>query len=236
MSVVNDHKQMIAQVVERLGPELTKDVAFVGGCTTGLLLGDAFALEGVRHTDDVDLIVHVVGRGGWHQLQQRLRERGFRDDMDDDSPICAMRCGDLRVDFMPDDAAILGFSNRWYRDALASAIDYAITEDVTIRLVSPEYFIATKLEAYLGRGNSDPLGSRDIEDLLTIIDGRPQIMDELAKSSAPLREYVRATVASLLKEDDFDYAIQSSARGDSKRHDLILERLQSLANGKLDAR
>jgi hypothetical protein len=156
MSALNDHKQMIAQVVERLGPDLTRDVAFVGGCTTGLFLADAFALEGVRHTDDVDLIVHVVGRGGWHQLQQRLRERGFKDNTDDDAPICAMRCGVLRVDFMPDDADILGFSNRWYKEALESAFDYEISEGMAIRLVAPEYFIATKLEAYRGRGNGDP--------------------------------------------------------------------------------
>jgi predicted nucleotidyltransferase len=227
---------MIAHVVDRLGPELTRDVAFVGGCTTGLLLADAFALEGVRHTDDVDLIVHVVGHGGWYQLQQKLRDRGFRDSTDDDAPICAMRCGELRVDFMPDDPKILGFSNRWYKEALASAFDYWIKDDVTIRLVSPEYFIATKLEAYRGRGNSDPLSSRDIEDLLAIVDGRSQIMDELAMSSAMLREYVQAGVAELLEEDDFDYAIQSSARGDKGRHDLILGRLQHIATGKFDVR
>jgi predicted nucleotidyltransferase len=236
MSTVNDHKQMIAQVVDRLGPDLTRDVAFVGGCTTGLLLADAFALEGVRHTEDVDLIVHVVGRGGWHQLQQRLRERGFRDNTEDDTPICAMRCGDLRVDFMPDDADILGFSNRWYKEALASAFDYAINEDMTIRLVAPEYFIATKLEAYRGRGNGDPIGSRDVEDILTIIDGRAQIMDELGNSDAALRKYVQDMVTELLEDDDFDYAIQSAARGDKGRYDLILERLQSIANGTFDVR
>ena len=40
---------------------------------------------------------------------------------DDQSPICAMALGELWVDFMPDDPAILGFSNRWYRQALDTA-------------------------------------------------------------------------------------------------------------------
>jgi predicted nucleotidyltransferase len=231
MNGLNEHKRMIAQVVRSLGADLTSQVAFVGGCTTGLLIDDAFAREGVRHTDDVDLIVHVVGYGGWYQLQQELRKRGFREDVDEDAPICAMRCGELRVDFMPDDPEVLGFSNKWYREALASAFDYSLDEGMTIRLVSPEYFIATKLEAYRGRGNEDPLSSRDIEDLLTIIDGREQIIDELSKGSAALNAYVASAIGELLKEDDFHYAIQSAARGDRDRHDRIVSRLRIIAAG-----
>jgi predicted nucleotidyltransferase len=222
---------MIAQVVAHLGPVLTREVAFVGGCTTGLLLPDAFALEGVRHTDDVDLIVHVVGRGGWYNLQKKLRERGFREITDEEAPICAMRCGELRVDFMPDDPSILGFTNRWYKEALESATDYEIDGNMTIRLVTPEYFVVTKLEAYLGRGNGDPLSSRDIEDLLAIFDGRAEIVQELGGSNPELRNYVQTTIAAVLEESDFDYAIQDAARSDQGRHALILERLKSVADG-----
>ena len=56
---------------------------------------------------------------GWADLQATLRARGFKDIMaDDQSPICAMALGELRVDFMPDDPAILGFliagiARRW---------------------------------------------------------------------------------------------------------------------------
>jgi predicted nucleotidyltransferase len=227
---------MIAQVVAHLGPDLTREVAFVGGCTTGLLLPDAFALEGVRHTDDVDLIVHVVGRGGWYSLQKKLRERGFRDITDEDAPICAMRCGHLRVDFMPDDANILNFTNRWYKEAFESAKDYPLDGGMTIRLVTPEYFVATKLEAYLGRGNGDPLSSRDIEDLLAIFDGRASIVQELGATSPELREYLQTTIAAVLEENDFDYAIQNAARSDQGRHDLLLERLKNVANGTFGGR
>ncbi len=63
---------MIAVVARALGPDLLKKVAFVGGCTTGLLLTDAFSKQQVRHTDDVDLIVHVVGHVGLASLQAQL--------------------------------------------------------------------------------------------------------------------------------------------------------------------
>ncbi len=47
-------------VAKALGDELLLQVAFVGGCTTGLLITDAVTKESVRYTEDVDLITHVV--------------------------------------------------------------------------------------------------------------------------------------------------------------------------------
>ena len=68
MAQISAHIAMIAKVAQALGDDLLPHVAFVGGCTTGLLLTDDFAREQVRHTDDVDLIVHVVGYMGMRQL------------------------------------------------------------------------------------------------------------------------------------------------------------------------
>jgi predicted nucleotidyltransferase len=156
-------KQMVGTVAEALGPELRSQVAFVGGCTTAFLLTDDFALEQVRHTEDVDLIVHVMGYAGFHRLQNELRAKGFKDmppaESVESAPVCAMRLGGLRVDFMPDDPRVLGFSNRWYRDALETASEHELSETLSIRLVSPPYFLATKLEAYRGRGKGDVLSS-----------------------------------------------------------------------------
>ena len=116
---------MLQRVANALGPDLLRQVAFVGGCTTGLLITDPISREAVRYTDDVDLIVHVLGLGNWYRLQQDLSGRGFRNSPEDEV-ICRTRLRDgsgtdLIVDFMPDDAAILGFSNRWYADALRGA-------------------------------------------------------------------------------------------------------------------
>ena len=54
---------------------------------------------------------------------------------------------------MPTDEKILGFSNRWYSDAIQNSQDVEIAEQQTIRLVTPVYFLATKLEAFFGRGS-----------------------------------------------------------------------------------
>lgn len=226
---MNSHLHMVSVVAKALGPELLGRVAFVGGCTTGLLLTDAFSKQQVRHTNDVDLIVHVVGHVGMAQLQKQLQACGFTHPMEDDgAPICAMRLGELRVDFMPDDAAVLGFTNRWYGQALKTAQPFELPDGLVIRLLTPDYFVATKLEAYLGRGNNDPLGSRDLEDVLTLVDGRAELVHELKSASVDVRRFVAAELGRLLPVVAFSYAVTSASGNDPGRERLIFERLDAI--------
>ncbi|MBN1086281.1 hypothetical protein JNO12_17295 [Erwinia aphidicola] len=66
------HIKMLKQVAQVLGKELCEGMTFVGGCTTSLLITDEYTRDQVRHTDDVDLIVNVMGYNAWNKLQQRL--------------------------------------------------------------------------------------------------------------------------------------------------------------------
>lgn len=102
---------MLELVARALGEELRARVVFVGGSTTGLLVTDKFSREEIRFTEDIDLVVKVAAYAEWAKLQQTLRRKGFSESMEDDV-ICRMRLGSLKVDFMPDNKEILGFSNR----------------------------------------------------------------------------------------------------------------------------
>lgn len=235
MSIPTLQKYMVGKVAEALGPDLRDQVAFVGGCTTAFLLTDQFVMEQVRHTEDVDLIVHVMGYPGFHTLQQTLRAKGFKDmppDPSEKAPVCAMRLDELRVDFMPDDPQVLGFSNRWYAEALETAIPYELSSELSIWLVSPPYFLATKLEAYKGRGNGDALTSHDIEDLLTLIDGRESLLDEVNAASGALRGYLAEEFGQLLHDSNFEYAVSSQAGGNAEREEILFERIEALAQGR----
>jgi hypothetical protein len=95
-----EHRSMIEAVARALGDELLGQMAFLGGCTTGLPVTDETARDSVRHTDDVDLIVGAVTHGDWYRLQTELMERGFRRDPQD-GVVCPMRLGRRIVDFMP---------------------------------------------------------------------------------------------------------------------------------------
>ena len=221
--------EMIRQVADALGDDILKKTAFVGGATTGFFITDPYVKESVRLTDDVDIIVDVVGYGKWASFQDELKSKGFTVSPDDDV-ICRMRLGDLKVDFMPDDEKILGFTNKWYSAGLENAINQRVSENLEIRTLTPPLFIATKLEAYLGRGNDDPMGSRDIEDIINLIDGRAEIASE-ARSAAPdVRDYIAEQMKELVSHDQFEYAVDGNVRGGSERTKIVYDRIDELAS------
>ncbi|MGY3591539.1 hypothetical protein ACVIGB_008882 [Bradyrhizobium sp. USDA 4341] len=124
-----------------------------------------------------------------------------------------MRLGDLQVDFMPDDQSILGFSNRWYAKGIET----------------PELFVATKLEAYLGRGNDDLLGSRDIEDILLVVDGREELVAEIQNADDDIRCYIAEKFKALLGHEDFDYFLDGNIKGPEGRVDIVRERFVAIS-------
>jgi len=229
MSRYNTHRFMIQQVAEQLGEDLLAQVAFVGGCTTGLHITDAYAREMVRYTEDVDLIIHVLGYTGWHKFSEQVIARGFSISMEDEIT-CRFRLGSLCVDFMPDDKNVLGFSNQWYSDALITAEPYLIKEKLVIRLVIPCYFLATKFEAYKGRGKGDLLASRDIEDILNLVDGREELLDECHSAEANVKAYLADAFSQLLKSPEIQYAVQSTAAGNTGREQIIFERMEIISS------
>ncbi len=207
--------------------DLADEVAFVGGASVALLLTDPAAPD-VRPTLDVDVIVEAATRAAYYRVAGRLRARGFAEDV-----VCRWRHGALVLDVMPTDDAILGFSNRWYADALRHAVSMTV-DGVTLRVASPAYFLATKLEAFRGRGNGDYLTSHDMEDLVAVLDGRPDIADEVQAADAAVRDYLAAAFAALLVDEDFLDALPGYLPPDPAsqgRVPLLMQRMRAIATG-----
>ncbi|MFC7293092.1 hypothetical protein [Hirschia litorea] len=219
--------EMVTQVATALGDDLLQKTVFVGGATTGLFVTDDFALSQVRLTDDVDLIVDVIGYGQWANLQALLRTKGFKESTDSDV-ICRMVLNGLNVDFMPDDEKVLGFSNRWYALGLKSAEAYQLDAELSIRILTPSLFIATKLEAYLGRGADDLVMSHDLEDILVVLDGRKELMGEIQNAPTEIREYISTQFQKLLAHDQFRDAVEGNMRGNTDRTKLVYERMRKV--------
>lgn len=228
MTIQGRLKEMLTTVAVALGDELLARLVFVGGCTTALYITDPVTLEGVRATDDVDLIVDLAGFPAWAQLVEQLRQKGFAEAADE-NVICRMKLGELKVDFMPDDEAILGFSNRWYAKGIETAVETALDDAITIRRLTAPLFIATKLEAYRGRGGGDLIGSRDAEDILLVVDGRPELVDEVAAADVDVRSYIAAESKKLLADRDFDHFLDGNIRGPEGRADIVRERFVALS-------
>ena len=154
--------------------------------------------------------------------------KGFSVSPDDDV-VCRMRLGLLKVDFMPDDEAILGFTNRWYAMGIETAVQHTIAKDLKIRHLTAPLFVATKLEAYLGRGQDDLLRSHDMEDILLLVDGRPELSGEIEKAPAGVRSFIAEQFAALSRDASFEHFVDGNIRGPQGRAGLVTERFLRIA-------
>ena len=221
---------MIKKAAEKLGP-LRPKVAFLGGSATGFHITDKAGPE-IRATKDVDIIVEVASRVDFHQLEKTLRELGFIQKIQEEDPICRWYIDDVIVDFMPTDENILGFSNRWYLPAIKNSATIELEPNFEIRLVTAPYFLATKLEAFFGRGKGDYLVSHDMEDIINLINGRVEIIEEIKNSEADLKEFIISTLQSFSDDDLFLEALPGHLLPDQAsqgRRSIILERIKKIA-------
>lgn len=67
----------------------------------------------------------------------------------------------MNIELLERAAVALGFENRWQASALPHAVRQDLPSGTTIRVASPPYLLAMKLEAFRGRGKGDFIASRD---------------------------------------------------------------------------
>ena len=231
MKPVNDPNLEQLTVAAQLLRPLLKELVFVGGCATGLLITDAGAGD-PRSTLDVDAIAEITSYAEYVEFGARLRELGFAEDSSEGAPLCRWVHHRTILD-LPLDKKILGFSNRWYRDAMKSSVTHKLSDSLDIRIVTAPFFIATKMEAFKGRGHGDLLVSRDLEDVISVVDGRASLAAEVRAEVADLQLYVRTEIGALLADAGFLDALPGYLFPDAAsqaRIGIVLERLKDLAS------
>ncbi len=176
--------------------DLRDTVAFVGGATVSLYADDPTYIE-VRPTEDIDVLVEIATYSGYTKIQQKLDEMGFHVDTTS-KVICRYKYQGLTVDIMPTDEAVLGFTNRWYKEGFENVIGYNLDGRSAINIFSAPYFIASKLEAFKDRGGGDGRMSQDFEDIVFVLDNRQQVWLEMSNAGEELRQYLIAEWNNIL--------------------------------------
>jgi hypothetical protein len=223
--VANPNLELLVGMAQALGP-LCERVVFVGGCATGLLLPVPNILD-VRPTEDVDGIVEVATLAGYHALAEELQQQGFRQTMEDNTPPFRWFWQRMQLDLVPLDEKVLGFANRWYRAGFDAAVQTEVAPGLVLRHLSAPYFLATKFEAFNDRGRSDVYTSHDLEDILTVVEGRAELELELSTAATEVRQHVMDCVAQLLANPDFNNAL-AGLLSQPDREPLVRARLQQL--------
>ncbi len=160
------------------------------------------AAEEVRPTDDVDIVVELTTYGAFAALEERLRGLGFVND-DTSGVICRYRVQGFIVDVMPTDGSFLGFNSRWYPEGFKTSVTHPV-DDISVRIFTAPYFLAAKLEAFGDRGNNDGRTSTDFEDIIYILNNRPEIWTECASAPQDVRDYLATSFAELLAEPSIE--------------------------------
>lgn len=216
------------KAVAKVLQELNEKVVFVGGATVALYAPIEIAFE-ARPTDDVDVIIELASYTNYSQLDEKLRLVGFQNDIES-GVICRYRVQGIIVDVMPTNSNVLGFSNIWYPEGFKNAIEVELDSEITIKIFSPEYFIASKLEAFKNRGGKDYRTSTDFEDIVYVLDNCKAIEKHLLTDDNLLRDYFKREFSVLLADDNLEEGIYAhlSPRFAAIKSKNILELLQRI--------
>ena len=97
-----------------------------------------------------------------------------------------------------------------------------------IRIVTAPVFLATKLEAFRGRGQGNFLFSHDLEDLMAVVEGRAALLEECRLSPPELRNDLAAQFHELLNTSAFLEALPAFLPPDQACQQRLPDLLETL--------
>lgn len=224
-------KQDVGFVIELDGPDEfrrgRRDPVFTGGSVVGLLITDPAAPPPSR-TKDIDIVLEITGYGEFAAMEHLLRQAGFSQNWLENVPVVAWQWRGVRVDFLPHRPTAMMQTNRWFPYLIDEAERVEVLPGKYAWCASAPCFIATKLEAFFSRGKGDFLMSKDIEDILAVVDGREELVEEMKLTAPDVRGFVCASLLGLLEDGRFMESIPQIVPEDT-REAILTNRLRRVA-------
>jgi predicted nucleotidyltransferase len=206
--------------------ELNQQVIFVGGATVSLYADRPFVES--RPTEDVDILIELLNYSGYADLEEALRKKGFQNDIES-GIICRYKVQGIVVDVMPTRGKVLGFANRWYEEGFVHSTQKDVGNDCIIRLFQPPFFIASKMEAFKGRGSGDGRLSSDFEDIVFVLNNRRAIWDEMQMCSPNLKHYLKTEFENLSKSNYlYEWVSAHLDYSEQRKTDFIIGGIEDL--------
>jgi len=202
------------------------DPVFTGGAVVGLLITDPAAPSPSR-TKDIDVVLEIAGYREFTAMEHQLRKAGFTQHWLDNVPMVVWQWRGVRVDFLPHKAVAMMKTNRWFVDLVDEAERIEVVPEMFAWRASAPCFIATKLEAFFSRGNGDYLMSKDMEDIMAVVDGREELMEEMNLTAPDVRGFIAASVRELMGKARFMEIIPQIVPEDT-REAIVIQRLLKL--------
>jgi hypothetical protein len=77
--------------------------------------------------------------------------------------------------------------------------------------------------------------SHDMEDIISVLDGRPEIVDEVQRADVILQAHLATRFAALLRDAKFTAALPGHLPGDAAsqaRVPMVMERITAISEGR----
>jgi hypothetical protein len=222
--------KMLQIVANGLG-DLKNEMVFIGGAVAELYASNP-ELSDIRPTLDVDCVVELRSKIAHAKLEEDLRAKGFAHDTTQGAPICRWIYKDVKVDVMPSDSNVLGFSNKWYDEGIQNKIVKTLPDGSEIFIFSPEYYLAAKFEAHKSRGGNDLRQSHDFEDIIYILDNCSELLERISNANDSIKAYLKEECSNLLKNEGLTEGIESALPYGSEEEatEIIMELIQNIAD------
>jgi predicted nucleotidyltransferase len=223
----------LVAVARALG-SLTAEVVFIGGAIAPLLQADP-PFPRVRPTVDVDGMVASATYGDVERLHERLRARGFREQVSARHVHRWLAPDSTPFDLVPIGDHLGGTGNPHDVEVAATAVRHELERGLTIRHASAAGFLALKWGAFDDRGRRDPLASHDLEDILALVASRPGVVEEMRTAPPGLRALVAEWSGWLLATEYAEDLLAShlnNATDVGATVKLVRERIAGMAPGE----
>ncbi|HAU4231601.1 TPA: hypothetical protein F7Z39_08980 [Legionella pneumophila] len=223
---VKQNKEALYQAATLL-KDLNEQVVYVGGRIVGLLITDLIE-DDVRPTYDIDVALDLGKTDivAHYSLQKKLESLGFKPD---GNVNCRYVLDDFMIDVMYTDGALQGINSNWYQAGFDNAIEIQI-KDKKIKILNAVYFIATKLEAFTDRAykNNDYWDCKDLEDIINVINGRPELLIEIMNSPKDVVQFISGYFKKLIEDPKWLEAIKAIARLERSRN-IVLSAIEKIS-------
>ena len=121
------------------------------------------------------------------------------------------------VDFLFPSSEVMGFSNQWYAKVVENPLPYNIQEHPLL-IAQPALYLATKIEAFLSRGETEPFESQDLEDIVALMDGCSELVASFQEQDQDIRKWIGSHLEDIQSQSWFEtLCIGNLPRGGDER-------------------
>lgn len=204
------------------------DPVFTGGGIVDLLITDSEAQQAL-FTKDVDVVLEIATNLEFQSMESALEHAGFKRRPGEEAERISWDWQGVRVDTLPNRRIISLPHNPWFAALMHSAQRFEVIPGRHAWIASAPCFIATKFQAFWDRGRKDILKSKDLKDILAVVNGRSELLLEIESAAPEVLRYLQLNFGRILEDGEIIECLPQLVPEDI-REVLVVRRMREICS------